>query len=414
MRSSRIAHRIGRELEIDNLDELFFAGMLKDSGCSNNSVRIQKTFGGDELLAKKAVKTIDWSSNVESIKFAFRHTEQGKGLVAKLRRMAGNLGTPKQVMNEVTAARCTRGAEIARMLGFSDNVADGVKYLDEHWDGGGAPYGLAGDATPLIARVIGLAQTFEVFLATFGMQAAYDMLRQRSGRWFEPELVAVMESIQGDLPFWESLSSTDPEEFIRAELPDLGESAIESDIDRICDAFALIVDAKSSFTAEHSSRVTSYALDIAAKFGFGREETKTLRRASLLHDIGKLGVSTGILEKPGKLDEFEFARIKLHPQFSYEILSRIPTFDRIAEIASGHHERLDGRGYWRGISGDEICLETRILTVSDVYDALTAERPYRGAMDPADALEIMRRDVGTAFDGECLEALTSEPLAMAA
>lgn len=177
----------------------------------------------------------------------------------------------------------------------------------------------------------------------------------------------------------------------------------------------MIVDAKSSFTAEHSTRVTGYALQIAQSLGVKKKALPTLRRAGLLHDIGKLGVSTSILEKAGKLDEDELRRVKLHPKFSYLILSRIPTFETISEIASAHHERLDGAGYWRGLSGSDINLETRILTAADVYDALTAERPYRGPMDPVDALAIMVRDSGSAFDPQCLDALRGEePMALAA
>lgn len=408
LRTSRIAHRIAEELDLTDRDELYFAGVLKDSGCSNNSVRIQKMFGGDEMLAKRGVKTINWSSSAESIKFVLQNTERGQSLAAKLRRLASNLGTPKQVMNQVTEARCTRGAAIAQMLGFSPAVSDAVRYLDEHWDGGGAPYGHKGDQTPIFARVLSLAQTFEIFMATFGLESAYDMIEKRSGRWFEPELVAVMQTFRDDFPFWESLSQTHTSEYIESALPEIADSAIESDIDRICEAFAMIVDAKSSFTAQHSERVTTYAVDLGRKFGFSSERLQTLRRASLLHDVGKLGVSTGILEKPGKLDDEEFARVKDHPKFSYMILRGIPTFEKIAQIASAHHERLDGRGYWQGLCAEQLSLDVRILTVADVYDALIAERPYRAAMPREKALEIMRKDIGTAFDADCVAAIADD------
>jgi len=414
LRTSRIACCLASEIGLVNQEDLFFAGMLKDSGCSNNSVRIHKIFGGDELLAKRAVKTIDWSSAIESVKFAFQHTERGKGLGAKLRRMSMNLGTPKQVMNQVTEARCTRAAEIATMLGFSKDVADGVRFLDEHWDGGGAPYGKRGDETPILARLLGIAQTFEVFLTAFGLEAAFDMVSHRSGRWFDPELAAALHCLRDRSDLWAGLEGTDTATFIESELPGLNQSAVDSDIDRICEAFAMIVDAKSSFTAEHSSRVTGYALSIADGFGLSKDQRQTLRRAGLLHDIGKLGVSSSILEKPGKLDDEEFERVKLHPQYSYQILSRAPTFSEIANLASAHHERLDGRGYWRGLGADELPLMVRILTVADVFDALTAERPYRGPMSAEDALDIMWRDAGSAFDSECLEALSGHSQKMAA
>jgi HD-GYP domain-containing protein (c-di-GMP phosphodiesterase class II) len=144
---------------------------------------------------------------------------------------------------------------------------------------------------------------------------------------------------------------------------------------------------------------------MAGWFGFDSERTKTLRRAALLHDIGKLGVSTGILEKPGKLDQAEFERVKLHPRFSYEILKEVPGFQRIADLASAHHERLDGKGYWQGLAAPDLDLDMRILTVADVFDALTAERPYRPALPLGEVFAIMDKDAETAFDPGCLEAI---------
>ena len=135
-------------------EDLYFAAVLKDSGCSNNAVRIQKMFGGDEFLAKRKVKLVDWTSNLESVKFAIAQTEAGNSIGAKLRRLAQNLGHPTKVMDEVTEARCTRGAMIAKMLGLNASVADAIQSLDEHWDGQGSPYKLKGDEIPLLARIL--------------------------------------------------------------------------------------------------------------------------------------------------------------------------------------------------------------------------------------------------------------------
>jgi HD-GYP domain-containing protein (c-di-GMP phosphodiesterase class II) len=124
-----------------------------------------------------------------------------------------------------------------------------------------------------------------------------------------------------------------------------------------------------------------------------------------LHDLGKLGVSNQILDKNGKLTEEEWQSVRRHPAQSQMILSRISAFQELARIAGDHHERLDGKGYPRGIAGDEISLETRIITCADIFDALTADRPYRRAMAVSTALETMRADVGSAIDGRCFAAL---------
>ncbi len=407
LRTCRIAVRIGRELGFNDaqLQDLTYAGLLKDTGCSNNSVRVHKMFGGDEHVSKNKIKFIDWTSPVQSVKFMFANTERGHSVSAKLRRMASNLGTPSQIMREVTEARCTRGAEIARMLGFGPDVSLAVRDLDEHWDGQGAPRGLVGEAIALGARILCLAQTFEVFLAAFDIETAYAMVDERRGRWFQPELVKALEAIRSDTGFWWEYHEAAYSEANTVEMHSTEDNAMDVDIDRICDAFGMIVDAKSSFTWDHSVRVARYSLEIADYLGLDAERKTILRRAALLHDIGKLGISTGILEKPGRLEPEEMATMKNHPRHSYEILMRVPTFGRIAEIASGHHERLDGKGYWQGLSAEQLDLETRILTAADVFEALSTKRPYKEALPLDQVFSILGRDAGVAFDPDCVAAL---------
>lgn len=407
IRSCHLAMRLGQQISLsdESMEDLFFAALLKDSGCSNNSVRIHNIFGGNEHLSKQAVKFIDWTSLSANLRFAFHFTEQGRSLATKLKRMAKNLGHPGTLMREVTEARCTRGAEIAAMLGCRPAAAAAIQYLDEHWDGNGAPYGRKGDDISIEARILCLCQTFEVFLTTFGPEPAYDVINERSGTWFDPELVSAMNSIAGHSQFWVSFTPWLDKEIVNRWVPHLDLAAPDVDVDNICRAFAMIVDAKSSYTAQHSNRVTNYALQIGSAVGLDRDQMIDLRRASLLHDIGKLGVPAGILEKAGKLDEEEFALIKLHPEYSFKILERVPAFERIAQIASAHHERLDGKGYWQGLAADDLDTSMRILAVADVFDALCAERPYKPAMPAERALAIMESECESALDPECVAIL---------
>jgi len=139
--------------------------------------------------------------------------------------------------------------------------------------------------------------------------------------------------------------------------------------------------------------------------GYDQALIKDIRRAALLHDVGKLGVSNQILDKPSRPTEEEFTEIRKHPEYTYRILSQVSAFSDLAFVAAGHHERLDGKGYHLGLTADQIPMITRILTVADIFEALTAVRPYRDAMPVEKVNEIMTRDIGTAIDGECLEAL---------
>ncbi len=135
------------------------------------------------------------------------------------------------------------------------------------------------------------------------------------------------------------------------------------------------------------------------------EQQRVIRRAGLLHDIGKLGVSNLVLDKPGKLTDHEYAQMKTHTVYTQSILERVSCFNRFANYASAHHERLDGRGYHLGLAGDDVPLEARILAVADVTEALAAKRPYRDGMPAERIIGILKSDSGTAFDHDCVQAL---------
>jgi HD-GYP domain-containing protein (c-di-GMP phosphodiesterase class II) len=135
------------------------------------------------------------------------------------------------------------------------------------------------------------------------------------------------------------------------------------------------------------------------------ERRRWLKRGALLHDVGKLGVSNAILDKPGKLDEAEWAAVRQHAVYTESILGRIRNFDELARVSAAHHERLDGGGYPRGLKAADIAMETRIITTADIFDAITAERPYRGAVPVEKTLAIMADTVGTAIDADCFAHL---------
>jgi HD-GYP domain-containing protein (c-di-GMP phosphodiesterase class II) len=195
-------------------------------------------------------------------------------------------------------------------------------------------------------------------------------------------------------------------QIVFAEEPARFSVAVDDDyLDEIAAAFGEVVDSKSPYTAGHSGRVALYADLVARELGLDFARRRWLHRGALLHDVGKLGVSNAILDKPGKLDAAEWEAVRKHPVFTEEILSRIPQFAELAVVSAAHHERLDGKGYPRGIGADQIALETRIITVADIFDAITAARPYRGPIPVPKTLAIMAETVGTALDADCFAAL---------
>ena len=169
-------------------------------------------------------------------------------------------------------------------------------------------------------------------------------------------------------------------------------------------ALARSVDAKSSWTAGHSTRVTHLALEIARAMGVDSEEYDNLHRAALLHDIGKIGISHELIDKPAKLDPEEFSIFKTHPEIGARILEPIKVYHAFIPAIHEHHERFDGKGYPAGKKGEEICLKARIIAVADVYDACASDRPYRAGMGHNKVVEIIREGSGSDFDPEVVAA----------
>jgi|ERR1035438_1785239 putative nucleotidyltransferase with HDIG domain len=403
----RLAQRIG--MSPDEQADLYYTLLLKDAGCSSNSSRLFHILNADEIRAKRDVKTTDWTKvGFESLQFAVTHVSTNSPLPQRIWKLLQVAVTQQQDSRELVKIRCERGSFIAKKLGFTDAVAAGIHSLDEHWNGAGYPNHLRGQELPIFSRIANLSQTLEVFFAARGPFAAIHAVQQRSGRWFDPELVKAAESLCVEASLWEGLESKQLlQDVLRLEPDKRRLIADEATIDNICLAFADIIDAKSPFTYQHSNGVAAAALEIAGHFGMSEADKKQLWRAALLHDIGKLSVSNEILEKPGKLTSEEWQVVREHPYYTLQILKRIPAFKPFASDAAAHHERLDGSGYWRQMGGDQLSLPARVLGVADVFDALRAKRPYRDALPLEKVFAIMRGDSPRALDLPCLEALIS-------
>ncbi len=406
IRCSFIGSFIGRAMGLgkEQLSDLYYTLMLKDLGCSSNAARICELYLADDRMFKQDFKRIDGSLS-QALRFVLSHTGLQAGLAERFRAMINIVQNGGEISRELIETRCNRGADIARLMRFGDEVATGIQHLDEHWDGSGKPSGLAGADIHIFARIALVAQVADVFNISSGGDAAVAEIRNRAGTWFDPKIAKTFEAIATPM-FWELLASPDLEQRILELEPAQLQRTVDDDyLDDIAQAFAQVIDAKSPYTSGHSDRVTLFADMIAEQLGFDAARRRWLRRAALLHDIGKLGVSNTILDKPGKLDEEEWKAMKMHASHSFTILSGIGMFSDLAAIAAAHHERLDGKGYPLGLTAKDLKIETRILSVADVFDALTAERPYRAAMPSATALALMEEQLGAAFDRRCFNAL---------
>ncbi|MGN6579707.1 MAG: HD-GYP domain-containing protein [Bordetella sp.] len=407
LRSCWIASRMAQTLGLPAADRrtVYYATLLKDLGCSSNAARIAELYLADDRVFKYDFKLVG-QGLAPTLGFVFKRTGAKSPLTLRARAIARILGDGNRIATDLIQTRCTRGANIARQLHFSESVALAIAALDEHWDGHGKPEGAAGHAIPLAARLALLAQIVDVFHTAGGSDAAYAEVAARRGTWFDPELVDVFLSLSANPEFWFDLSDPDLELRIHALEPEEHRKQVDENyLDAIADAFGAVIDAKSPYTGGHSNRVGAYATALGEALGFSGSALRRLRRAAVLHDVGKLGVSSRILEKPDKLNDDEWVEMRNHASHTIAILSRIGPLRDMAGIAGAHHERLDGKGYPLGLEASRIAPEARIISVADFYDALTADRPYRAAMPVEKALAIMENEVGKAIDPSCFEAL---------
>ena len=407
VRSCVIGMRLAESLELSagERSALYYALLLKDAGCSSNAARMAALFGSDDQRVKPSMKLVDWHQRIRLAVETAKNCAIDGSLFERARRFVAIVRT-EGMTRDLIKVRCERGADIARALGFPDATAAAIRSLDEHWCGRGYADGLKEEQIPLLARIAGISQALEIFHAREGVDRALHVVAQRRGSWFDPRLVDIVVGWKKDMWWWNSLKSDTAYEMVLAAEPEDETRYVDADgLDRIARAFGEIIDTKSPFTYQHSTHVAHYAQAVAKRMNVDEESVRQLTRAALLHDIGKLAVSSRILEKAAPLTPQERAVMQQHPVHTMAILERVGAFRRFARVAAFHHEKLDGSGYPWGLHASELDQSSRILAVADVYEALVADRPYRAGMPPEDALMFLRSQRGSKLDAIAVDAL---------
>ena len=397
VRTGLIGMRLADELALDAAarSALFYALLLANAGGPGTAGEVTALLDGDDRALKAGFATVDWTQAVAAARYGLRHAGEGRPVWSRTRAVVRTAGSVARVARTFISGRAERGAAVARRLGLPEATAEAIRSADEQWDGRGHPIGMRGEAIPLLARIVGLARTVDVFATAGGPAEAVRMARARRGKWFDPALAERVTAWAGDELWWSGLrGSAAAARLAAAEPRDRIRMVDDAGLDEIARAFAGIVDSKRPWTAGHSARVGALSASIGAALGADAEGRRRLLRAGLLHDIGELSVANRALDESDALTPAEFTEIKQHSLQTYEILAKLPPFAGFARLAALHHERLDGSGYPWGLSGDEIGAEARVLAVAEVYDALTLWRPYRSAMTPQEALMLMRSDAG--------------------
>ncbi|MCX7694668.1 MAG: HD domain-containing protein [Caloramator sp.] len=287
------------------------------------------------------------------------------------------------------------GEALILRLPIDKELASVIKYHHENFNGTGL-FKLKGEDIPLISRIIRLADIFEIL---YDETKSNFIQRNRINEWinehknslFDPKIVEIYNEVQSIDAFWldiENLAYSS--QILDRMIPETKIPATLEDIKKIAEVFAYIIDHKSHFTYTHSTNLAKYIKKVCNYIGFDKNKTLKMEIAALLHDIGKLSIPNSILDKNGKLNAEEMQIMRSHTYYTRFILSKIDGFEEIAEWAANHHEKLNGKGYPLGLNLDELSFESRIMAICDIYEALTADRPYRVGMRPDDAFKIIQ------------------------
>jgi len=406
LRSSLIGLRIADELGLDDAHKrgLYLGLLIKDAGCASSASDIFHFFGADEIEAQRASRIVDWHSSYDVAKYAAA-ANPSQSLVARARAVLYFTKHRASALATLTRARADAAAQIIRKLGLGDAAMECVCAIDERWDGTGGPNRMSAHGIPLMARIAAVAQAMDALSCAYDQATAFDILSQRVGTAFDPETVRVALSLRGNTRFWEDVNQRPRATLLALDLSVNKDIAETARINAICEAYATVVDTKSRYTNRHSTRVRQYAVEIGQHVGLDVSALETLSQAAMLHDIGKLSVPNTILEKRGTLSDSEWTRVKKYPAHTQQILKQITGFERLTEIACTHNERLNGSGYFRGLTAERLDAEMRIIAVADVFDALSTDRPQRDAMPLKQIFGILDKQSGEMLDAASIDAL---------
>lgn len=412
VRACFIGMRIADQLALEEAQraDIYYAHLLMDVGCTAWTSQLANALLGDEIEARKEmVFAADPASTKAKLGWMAEYVAPGAPAATRVRRGVEFALTGKSFAREGFRNTCEVAHRFAQRLGMSEAVQQALLSVFEQWDGGG-PNAMRGVAIPLTSRIVYATSFLEAFHSSGGREAAVRVAHQRGGKAFDPEVAGAFLAVCRQPQFWEQLEQESVWPVVQAMEPDSPYRYLpEGRLEDVALAFADFADLKSVYSAGHSRRVAETAAQIARGMALPEREVSTVRLAALMHDVGLVAVPSFTLNRPqAKLTQVEWERLRLHPYHAERILSGVPVFAPMLPLVAAHHERPDGRGYHRGLSGNDIPLGARIIAVADSFDDLTHEAAERAALEPVAALTRMRAEGGTGLDRDVLEALARE------
>ena len=398
LRLADLAGASDRELEAT-----YYLGLMMNVYCHADAAEQAMWFGDDISLKGDTFELLDMST-ARIVSFLLRRVGSHGSAMARAKRLAAfPMAGYKDVVSFATT-HCTLGAQFAERVGLDEAACVAIRQAYEQWDGKGHPSHLRGDEISLPARLVALAAPVEVYARRRGVQAAVAVARRHRGTQFDPAVVDLFCAHAPDL--LDGLDQASDWDAVLDSEPQLSHRVAGTDLDMVLEAMADLVDLKSPYLAGHSRGVANLAGAAARISGHPADDVRAVRRAGLIHDLGRLGVANSVWDKPGLLTEAEFERVRLHPYLTDRMLARVDALGISREIAARHHERLDGSGYPKGLTAATLTPLDRLLAAADAYHAMTEQRPHRDALDPGQASRELRAEVVVGrLDSEAAEAV---------
>jgi len=405
LRQCVIALRLGDRIGISEEERarLYFGALIAWVGCHVDAYEQAKWFG-DDLALKDGFRRYDLSGPVPMLAMTRAYLGAGRPAGERARTVVAFAAHGRRDAGSMLANHWYAVDQLAEAVGLDEGVRTTLLQTFERWDGKGAPHGARGDGICLSSRIVNLADVLEVYHRSHGVTAALDMAQQRAGTQFDPALVDVV-SREGEALF-EGLDATTSWATVIADEPGLRHTLTEEELDGVLEAFVDFIDVKSPYTLGHSRGVAGLAAAAGERVGLAADDVRRLRRAALLHDLGRLGVSNAIWDKPGPLGAGEWERVRLHPYLTERMLHQSAALAPLAEIAVQHRERLDGSGYPKGLSGGAITRPARILGAVDAYRSMREPRPFRPPLSEEQAAAELQADARAGkLDAEAVAAV---------
>ena len=375
-------------IEGDELEDVYYLGFLHSIGCTADAPEAAALFG-DDRAPRAAYTLIDPGRPAEMVGYLWRNVRPQTAAPQRLRAFASAMASGPGGARASIRNHCEVAERLAERLRLSPRVREGLWFVLERWDGKGMPKGIAGEQIPVAARILHAARDASAFHTLGGIQLVETMADRSAGAGLDPSIAALLRARARDLmarvsaeDAWERVVALEarPRVF-------LGET-----LDEACSVIGDHADLKSYGTRGHARSTAEVAEAAGWRLKLDAGVIAELRQTALLHDLGRVAVSSAVWGKPGALTRGEWEQVRLHSYHTERLLSRIPGLGDVAAVAASDHERLDGSGYHRGMSASQLSVSARVLAAADAWCAMEEPRAHRPALAAPQAAAELRAE----------------------